>query len=206
MNPALALSVRLLRREWRSGDLKVLAAALVIAVASVCAVGFFTDRLARAMESGATELLGADLVVHARTPIATEVDDKAAAFGLDTARTVTFRSIVHSGERLQLAEAKFVSSGYPLRGQLRVADEPFGADRVTDEVPGSGEVWVDARLAGLLEVGVGDVLEMGRSPLRITRILAYEPSGTFYNYRFEAFSNGLELYTESNEKLLWVRN
>lgn len=41
--------------------------------------------------------------------------------------------------------------------------------------------------------------------VRGNRILAYEP-GTFYNYRFEAFSNGLELYNESNEKLLWVRN
>lgn len=41
--------------------------------------------------------------------------------------------------------------------------------------------------------------------VRGNRILAYEPDA-FYNYRFEAFSNGLELYDESNEKLLWIRN
>ena len=59
----------MLRREWRAGELKVLAAALIIAVASVSSVGFFTDRMERAMESGATELLGADLLLYSRTPI-----------------------------------------------------------------------------------------------------------------------------------------
>lgn len=42
--------------------------------------------------------------------------------------------------------------------------------------------------------------------VRGNRILAYVPPADFYNYRFEAFSNGLELYTAANEKLLWVRN
>jgi len=42
--------------------------------------------------------------------------------------------------------------------------------------------------------------------VRGNRILAYVPPADFYNYRFEAFSNGLELYNEANEKLLWVRN
>ena len=41
--------------------------------------------------------------------------------------------------------------------------------------------------------------------VRGNRILAYEPPGSFYNYRFDAFSNGLELYDAANEKLLWVR-
>ena len=103
MSPVPTLALRLLRREWRAGELKVLAAALVIAVAGVCGVGFFTDRMSRAMESGATELLGADLVVYSRTPIARDVDAEAARRGLDSARTVTFRSVVLAGERLQLA-------------------------------------------------------------------------------------------------------
>ncbi|MCP4089006.1 MAG: hypothetical protein GY746_04355 [Gammaproteobacteria bacterium] len=42
--------------------------------------------------------------------------------------------------------------------------------------------------------------------VRGNRILAYEPPSTFYNYRFEAFSNGLELYDDTGEKQLWVKN
>jgi putative ABC transport system permease protein len=169
------LALRLLRREWRAGELQVLAAALLIAVASVSGVGFFTDRMARAMESGATELLGADLLVFARSPIQRALDDEGRRRGLAVARTVSFRSVVVAGARLQLAEAKFVGDGYPLRGALRVADAPFAADRPADRGPPPGAVWVDARLASLLDLAPGAHLKLGNVDFPVARILAYEP-------------------------------
>jgi len=175
MGPVPVLAMRLLRREWRAGELRVLAAALVIAVASVSGVGFFTDRMSRAMESGATDLLGADLLVYSRNPIAYTADAEARRRALDTARTVSFRSVVLAGERLQLAEAKFVSEGYPLRGSLRIADAPFAADRPAARGPEAGTVWLDARLAGLLEVEVGDTLKLGGIEFPVSHVLAYEP-------------------------------
>ena len=175
MSPVPALALRMLRREWRAGELKVLAAALVIAVASVSGVGFFTDRMARAMEAGATDLLGADLLVQSRVPINPRLEAQAAARGLATAHTVTFRSVVLAGENLQLAEAKFVSSDYPLRGQMKIADAPYAPDRPTDGVPGPGEVWADARLASLLGVPLGGHIKLGNLSLRLAQILAYEP-------------------------------
>ena len=47
MNPAqtLRLALRMLARDARAGELRVLLAALVIAVASVTSVGFFADRI-----------------------------------------------------------------------------------------------------------------------------------------------------------------
>ena len=45
----LRLALRLLRRDWRAGELRVLIAALVLAVASVGTVGFFTDRVKGAL-------------------------------------------------------------------------------------------------------------------------------------------------------------
>ena len=68
---------RMLVRDWRAGELGVLAAALVIAVASVTSVGFFADRVGHALERDAHQLLGADLVLAADHPwsaqIATEL-------------------------------------------------------------------------------------------------------------------------------------
>ena len=63
------LSLRMLSRDWRSGELRVLAAALVIAVASVTTVGFFADRVQRALSDEANLLLGADLVLASDHPI-----------------------------------------------------------------------------------------------------------------------------------------
>ena len=51
-------------REWRSGELRLLAFALTLAVAAVTSVGFFTDRVEQALQRQGNELLAADLVVR----------------------------------------------------------------------------------------------------------------------------------------------
>ena len=49
----LRLALRLVARDWRAGELRVLIAAIVLAVASVGTVGFFADRVkARADAAG----------------------------------------------------------------------------------------------------------------------------------------------------------
>ena len=42
---ALALALRTLMREWRSGELGVLVLAIVVAVAALTGVGFLVDRI-----------------------------------------------------------------------------------------------------------------------------------------------------------------
>ena len=125
---AARLSYRLLRREWRAGELRVLLAALVITVASITAVSLFSDRMERAMEMGANELLAGDLLVMSSEPIDARLEDEAIGRGAASTRMLSFRSVAVSGDRFQLAAVKAVSDGYPLRGQLRVADAPFAKD------------------------------------------------------------------------------
>src|SRR5881409_3635522 len=64
------LALRMLRRNWSAGELRVLLLALFIAVASVTTVGFFADRVQSALDHEANELLGGDLVMIADHPIA----------------------------------------------------------------------------------------------------------------------------------------
>jgi len=61
-------SLRMLARDWRAGELQVLAAALVIAVASVTSVAFFADRVGQALVRDVHQLLGADLVLASDHP------------------------------------------------------------------------------------------------------------------------------------------
>ena len=58
LNVRLALTL-ICWRDWRAGELRVLALALVIAVASVTSVGFFADRVRQALTREAHQLLGA---------------------------------------------------------------------------------------------------------------------------------------------------
>ena len=58
----------MLRRDARAGELHLLVAALVVAVAALSAVGFFTDRVRQALELEASQLLGADMLLVADRP------------------------------------------------------------------------------------------------------------------------------------------
>ena len=57
---SLKLALRALRREWRSGELAVLWLSLSIAVAALSGVGFLVDRIGRAVQLQASEVLAAD--------------------------------------------------------------------------------------------------------------------------------------------------
>ncbi len=171
----LRLSLRFLRREWHAGELTTATLALIIAVASVSAVGFFTDRVRGAMTHQASELLASDLLVVSSNPIPDEWISQAHKTGLTTARTIQFPSIVLAGDRTQLAEIKAVTTNYPLRGQLRIADEPFAKDIIANSIPASGEAWLDARLFGRLGIDVGSAVKVGAASLYVTKVISYEP-------------------------------
>jgi putative ABC transport system permease protein len=171
----LRLSLRFLRREWRAGELTTATVALIVAVASVSAVGFFADRVRGAMEHQASELLAADLLVISTQPIPHDWISRARKANLRTAQTTQFPSVVLAGNRTQLAEIKAVTANYPLRGQLRVASAPYTADTTTRTVPASGEAWLDARLFGQLAIDIGSTVSVGATTVRVSRVISYEP-------------------------------
>lgn len=172
---SFALAWRMLWRDARAGELRLLLAALIIAVGALTAVGFFTDRVARALEQEANQLLGADLLLVSDHPWREETVNAALAEGLQVAQTQTFPSMVSRADMAQLADIKAVSAGYPLRGSLRTAPAVNAPDQLATGVPQPGTVWVDARLAQTLAVDVGDSLQVGESELRIAAILMMEP-------------------------------
>ena len=172
---AVGFALRALRRDWRAGELRVLALALVVAVGSVSSVGFFASRVEMAMERQAGELLAADLVVLSPNSINESLVLKAKQGGLSTARTLGFASMLMAGDRLQLAEIKAVSDGYPLRGVLRVAPVPFAPDRAAMHGPSQGTVWLDARLASVLDAAVGGTVAVGKRVFTVSQVLSYEP-------------------------------
>ena len=100
---------RMLVRDWRAGELRVLAGALVIAVASVTSVAFFADRVSRGLARDAHQLLGADLVLVSDRPWNDEVREDMAARGLQRAEAYNFISMAFSGESNQLAGVKAVT-------------------------------------------------------------------------------------------------
>lgn len=181
IEPAVQFALSLLRRNLRSGELRVLFVAILVAVASVTSVGFFTDRVQQTLRQQASELLAADLVVSADHEMRAEVISAARANELDITTVVQFRSMALAGELSQLAEIKAVSAGYPLRGALKLVDGV--RERVATDIPPPGELWVEPDLLRRLNLDPGGRVMLGNIELRVTAVIAYEPDrgGNMFN-------------------------
>jgi putative ABC transport system permease protein len=170
-------------RDWRAGELRFLLVALIIAVSSLSAVGFFIDRMRGSLNRDAHQLLGADLLVNSDQPIRADWRAEAQRRGLLLADTVTFPSMVQAGEGeqsvAQLASVKAVSQGYPLRGQLRIttsADEAMaGRGAKTDTTPAPGTLWVDANVLTGLKTSVGSTVRLGEKSFTVAQLIGAEP-------------------------------
>lgn len=172
---ALGFAVRRLRRSWRSGELLILALALVIAVAAVSAVGLFSQRVRTALSNQSGETIGADLVFSSRDAFSAAVVKAISESAESTTQVTQFPSAVLKGDDTALATVKAVAGGYPLRGILRVADQPFGQVRTAQGIPAQGDAWVDLKLWTTLGLKMGDVVQAGSSQFRISAIVESEP-------------------------------
>ena len=177
----LRFALRMLAREWRSGELGVLLLALTVAVAALTGVGFLVSRISAAVPMQATRVLAADLRVDSPQPIADADLIRARKHGLRTARSTDMLSVVFHGEQNQLTDVDAVTPGYPLRGTVLVAAQPFGRGEPATGIPPPGVVWPDSRLLASLGAHVGSLLSVGAATFRVGRVLISRPDagGTF---------------------------
>ena len=183
MNPVAvsfwSIGWRALLRDWRAGELRVLVLAIALAVAALTAVGFFADRLQSGLSRDARQLLGGDAVVRSDQPAPPAFLAQAQALGLQTTEHVGFPTMGRAddahGGTARLVALKAVESGYPLRGELRVADGPGLPEQGAGGVPQPGTAWVDEPLLVALDLQVGDTLWLGDASFRIARLIVIEP-------------------------------
>jgi putative ABC transport system permease protein len=184
------LGWRNLWRDFRSGELNLLIISVVLAVAALTAVGFFSDRLQAGLWRDARQLLGGDAVVVSDKPTHANFQQKAQALGLKTNATLSFPSMARAddakGGETKLVALKAVSEGYPLRGQMSLLNLQ-GNDAIkpdlsksypakpTREVPQPGQAWVDPALLEVLNLQMGDALWLGDKSFQIAALIDREP-------------------------------
>ena len=172
----LRTAVAYLGRDWRAGELRVVALAVIIAVTAVSSVSFFTNRVGAALELQASSLLGGDVLLRHSQPLPDMLSEKAAELGLQWVDLVQFPSVVlNQQDDSQLVAVKAVSDGYPLRGKLKIRDTLNGDIRVAQTIPAPGEVWLETRLFLLLSIQPGDEISLGDRTMRATKAIESEP-------------------------------
>ncbi len=192
---AVRLALRLLSREWRSGELGVLLLALTVAVAALTGVGFLVGRISAAVALEASSVLAADIRLGSTRPIAEAYFAEAERRGLKSARTSSTLSVVFNGDASQLTNLVAVTAGYPLHGRLLTAVEPFAPGTPVQGIPGPGEVWPASKLLAAVGGKVGTQLSIGAATLRVTRVLISRPDqgGTFAELAPSLIMNAADL-------------
>ncbi len=170
-----ALSMRLLRRDWVGGELRLLFLALVMAVTSVTGIALFTDRLEKALLLESANMLAADRVMGSRAEPPRSILQEAESRGMRTAETLSFTSMAFSDTGNMLVSAKAVSDNYPLRGDVIITEQAFTRGEPVQSGPPPGEVWLESRALPALGIAVGDDVYVGEATLRVGRIIITEP-------------------------------
>ena len=175
------LSFRMLRRDWRAGELNVLILALIIAISGLTTVGFFADRVEMALARESNQLLGADLLVISSQPLPEHYADEASRLGLTVSTVTKFPSMVSNGDSNLLVEIKAVTEGYPLRGRVLLASRSSETGtaqpeiQVASRIPQPGTLWVDEKVMMRLDLKGGDVVDVGTAQLIVTELVVREP-------------------------------
>ena len=87
---AITLGLRMLGREWKSGELGILLVALTVAVGALTGVGFLVNRISQSVALQANEVLAADLRLESGSaPLDAAYESEARNRGLATARTTS---------------------------------------------------------------------------------------------------------------------
>jgi putative ABC transport system permease protein len=171
----VTLLLRMLARDWRAGEVAVLFAALLLAVTMVSGISGFAATLNATLRQESNAFLAADLVVADSRELPADWFAEADRRAVASASLLSFSSMVFAGEDMVLASVKAASDAYPLRGELQLSDTPYGEQRAHRGAPARGSVWLDPRLFTLLDVGVGDRVDLGAASFTVAAALRGEP-------------------------------
>ncbi|ENU1228469.1 MULTISPECIES: putative ABC transporter permease subunit YbbP [Providencia] len=162
-------------REWKTPSLLIVWLALTLAVACVLALGRISDRIENSMSYQSRELLAGDLVLRSSHPSDPAWLQEAEKEGLTLSQQISFSTMAYATEdeeaRPQLVLVKAADKAYPLYGDL--ITEPAGL------TPIKGEVLVAPRLLELLNLNVGDNIDIGDATLKVSGKLIQEPDSGF---------------------------
>ena len=177
------IAFRIFSRDWKRGDLLNLIFAMALAMASVSVIYLIIDRVESATNRQASDVLGADLVITSPKPINPEWLTKAEELSLTRADVVEFASVLSGNDKLQLSAVKAVSSNYPLKGRIEIADTPYSKVSVVQGHPAKGQIWVEPRILAVLQAEKGQKVELGYIDMTIAGAIMLQPGqgSTLFN-------------------------
>lgn len=194
MGFVLRMALRELRAAWKR--LVFFFLCLAIGVGSIVAIRSVITAVRDTLTREARTILGADLVVSTNRPwdqaVVGAIEEQLAAVpALQRIHELETLSMVRPADpakpTARLAELRGVEPGFPLYGQLALAD----GRAYSHALLAGGGALVRPDLLAQLDVAVGDALVIGERPFTIRGVIAAEPGR-----RGGGFSFGSRVYVD----------
>ncbi|MFT6733651.1 MAG: putative ABC transport system permease protein [Polaribacter sp.] len=175
LSQLFTIAFRIFRRDWLRGDLSILVFALSIAMASVSIIYLIIDRVSSATDQQAAQIIGADLVITSPNEINQDWINTAKQLNLQSAKVISFASVLSANGKIQLSGVKAVSKNYPLKGRIELSDIPYAKTDIANQIPDLGSVWIAPRIYNQLSVKKGELIELGYAELNVNAVIMLEP-------------------------------
>jgi len=200
-------SIRLLKHELKRGELTIIVLAIVLGVASVFSLTGFSGQIKQALLNESTSFIAADRVLQSSSKIdlknsikqptllsRDDITNKSQELNIKQAEKVLMSSMVFASDEMALVEIQAVSNTYPLRGELLVSYSADQNELVSVNAPNVGSVFIEEKLLSLLDVSIGDAIEIGEGSFVIQAIAKQIPDASF-----SVFTSGVKIILNIND-------
>ena len=163
----LALFKPLLQQSFKTTGIYLLIIALTLAISATTALKFSNEQIQNAVALQAAEMLAADLVLTDNEHIPDVWQKKATQDGLAQSNVTLFSSMAHTADQFVMVNVKAVDANFPLRGELRTSP-------TLNRSIQAGEVWLSQRAMELLQVKLGDTVQIADASFRFTAQISHD--------------------------------
>ncbi|HRM30211.1 MAG TPA: FtsX-like permease family protein [Acinetobacter johnsonii] len=156
----------LLKQSFKSSGVYLLIIALILAISATTALKFSNEQIQNAVALQAAEMLAGDLVLTDSQKLDPKWKARATALDLKQSEVTVFSSMAYTDDQFVMVNVKAIDQAFPLRGELRI--QP-AAKRIA-----SGEVWLSQRAKDLLQVKLGDQLNIADGTFKVTGLIEHD--------------------------------
>lgn len=161
-----ALFRPLFKQSLKSSGMYLLIIALLLAISVTTALKFSNEQIQNAVTLQAAELMAADLVLSDQSEIEQRWKDQATALHLKQSQVTVFNSMAHTESQFVMVNVKAVDAHFPLRGQLQLQPQQQAIQ--------SGEVWLSPRVMDLLQVELGDQIQIADGTFKVSAKIQHD--------------------------------
>lgn len=156
----------LLKQSFKSSGVYLLIIALILAISATTALKFSNEQIQNAVALQAAEMLAGDLVLTDSQKLDPKWKAQATALNLKQSEVTVFSSMAYTDDQFVMVNVKAIDQAFPLRGDLRI--QP-AAKHIA-----SGEAWLSQRAMDLLQVKLGDQLNIADGVFKVTGLIEHD--------------------------------